>query len=503
MWLVLFFALCGDPNPDLEPLFDWDIRIEADQPGVAINPALLGHYDLSGALFDYAEVPGLVEVLAQAGFTEWRVGLGRWEAATQMLPSLTDGTQCTFPLPDVFAPAGYDDERLLLERDWFIDDGNPVALADTADPSRYHLAYLYAVLDQAEAFGVEPFVSIDLMPRALASRKDPQREDCIWSFSNRVSNAPPEDPSVFAAAATELVARVSAERSVTYWEIWNEPEAIQFWDPPDLDRFFQMSLITLIELDQFRAQNPSAAELKFGLASFLRAETAAALIATLDQNPLPDGRHVPIDFLSFHAYSNAWTEIISDIALVRAAVDGSANYRHLELVLGEWGPDLEATGGDVTYAYSMEPVLLMSSVIVAGAALGLDHAHHTFFWDYFPQNALTWGLLSHSVEPKPLFRAYELLAQAIAPGSERLELSSTGTQPQLALAARDAFGTLRLLFVNHSGQVLRTRVRVKRASAEIRDVRIFDNAQTGPRAGTFDGGVLNVPPRSLVLLVVE
>jgi hypothetical protein len=29
---------------------------------------------------------------------EWRVGLGRWEFATQLLPTLTDGTACNLSM---------------------------------------------------------------------------------------------------------------------------------------------------------------------------------------------------------------------------------------------------------------------------------------------------------------------------------------------------------------------------------------------------------------------
>ena len=51
---------------------------------------------------------------------------------------------------------------------------------------------------------------------------------------------------------------------------------------------------------------------------------------------------------------------------------------------------------------------------------GLDRAHHSIFWDYYPWNAITWGLYDHDLTPKPLAFTYQLLARTIAPDAVRL-----------------------------------------------------------------------------------
>src|SRR5438128_12002845 len=88
------------PAPDAPPA-DWTIDIGAD--AAALSPALLGHYDLSGSLYQYGTVPGLRDAMAKVGFAEWRVGVGRWEAATRMLPTTTNGAACSFPIAGAFA----------------------------------------------------------------------------------------------------------------------------------------------------------------------------------------------------------------------------------------------------------------------------------------------------------------------------------------------------------------------------------------------------------------
>lgn len=62
-----------------------------------------------------------------AGFAEWRVGLGRWEFGTRLLPAMTDGTSCAPRLAGLpaaaFAPPNSTDLDLIRTRDWFAHEG--------------------------------------------------------------------------------------------------------------------------------------------------------------------------------------------------------------------------------------------------------------------------------------------------------------------------------------------------------------------------------------------
>ena len=259
-WLLIALFCASAPARSARAA-DWEIELDSSAPREVLPTALLGHYDLSGDLLDYAQEPGLVPAMQAVGFSDWRVGVGRWEASTWLLPTLTDGTPCPIPIPEAAAPAGSSDLTLIAARDWFSDDGNAVTLGDTQDDARYQLDYLRDVLDRVDAFGATPFVSIDSMPRALAVEKTPERNDCLWTFQNRVSNVRPADPAVFAAAAVGVVERivegdgVAPARPISHWEVWNEPEFPQFWDPAfedlagPLDRYFEMAIQTLLAQD--------------------------------------------------------------------------------------------------------------------------------------------------------------------------------------------------------------------------------------------------------------
>ena len=187
--VVLLLAASAAPSRAAAgPPVDWFIDVSPSAPGEPLSPALLGHYDLSGELFSYDQEPGLSSAMKAVGFSDWRVGIGRWESGTWLLPTLSDGTPCPIVIPESAAPLGADDLALIAARDWFTDDGLPVTLADTQDDGRYALTYFRSVLDVADAFGATPFVSIDSMPRALAVNRTPERIACSWTFQNKVSN---------------------------------------------------------------------------------------------------------------------------------------------------------------------------------------------------------------------------------------------------------------------------------------------------------------------------
>ncbi|NIA27782.1 MAG: hypothetical protein GWP02_06970, partial [Desulfobulbaceae bacterium] len=399
---TFFIVLCqgcgssGGPNTPSAPLppapagIDWELTVDTNNVVAPLPPAVAGFYDLSGILLDYENVPGLVSAMAGAGFAapggsgaDWRIGVGRWEISTERLGTLTDGTACpgTFPNAQSSHPTDLD---LIASRDWFTyTDGSLVGDADIND-SRYALGYVRSVIDNADVFGATPFVSIDNMPRALSINQTPSRLDCDATFMNSVSNNEPADPAVFAKAVVGLVERVvegtetktgnNRPRPVMYWEVWNEPEAPQFWEPTlgaDPDSFFNMAISTLMELDAYRSStiDPAGQAIKIGLASFVSFTSAIATINGFD------GTNIPLDFISFHAYNDDPLFIVDAIVQTEAAIRNSTDYQGAELVLGEWGPDLATRAGDQQYAMTMDPALHAATVVALGVIAGLDRSH--------------------------------------------------------------------------------------------------------------------------------
>lgn len=509
--LAPLFSACGGGGasggnpPPTNP--DWVLNVDITKSGAPINPALLGHYDLSGALYHYDDVTGLMDAMQAIGFPEWRIGVGRWEIGSQLLPALTDGTICPQD-PMLTVPAGTSDTDLINARSWFTDTGSTVTLADTMEDSRYNLAYVRDTIDTAMAFGAAPYVSIDTMPLALAANRTAHRTDCADTFMNAVTNNAPADNLVFSQAVKGLVQRVvegsggEPGRKVSHWEIWNEPELPSFWQPgfpAGTSAFFDMATTALIALNDYRATstNPDAQALKFGLGSFANAATAAAVIEAYDAAATP----IPLDFISFHAYHNDPLDIRADIAMVADAAAASSRYQNLELVLAEWGSDLATTVSNPAYANSMSPPLLMSSVIAMGAALGLDRSHHALFYDY--HSAVTLGLVDNSGNPKPLYRAYELLHQMIGDGNVMLVPDNApGNQSGdwgNVLVTKDSAGIVRALFINRDNADHIARVDNHGAALTSIEISTFsDSSQPLQRQNTTTTDI-EVPAHSMVM----
>ena len=504
------------------PAADWVIQVDPSAPAGHLSPALLGQYDLSGRLFDYAGNAALVARMKAIGFAEWRVGLGRWEISTRLLPALTDGSSCAAALAGfpatLMAPAGSTDASLVAERDWFTYTGAPATLADTADDARYALGYIRGVLDEAAAFGATPFVDIDHMPRALSVDTAFARggtvqglgDPCFGTWTNHVSNARPADNGVFAAAVVGAVRRVvegsggEPPRVAPYWEVWNEPELGYAWDPAagTLDDYFTMAATTLVQLAAYRAgsTNPAVQALRFGLGSFASAQTAATVIGALDQQALPDGSHVPFDFVSFHSYSNDPLAIVADIQKVAAARAASAHYRGIELALSEWGPNLASPPPATT----MDEPLLVATVLARGAALGLDHAHHSLFFDFAPGLAET--LVAQDGTVKPAYYAYAMLNELIGPGSDRLAPAGApdgaldGGMGAVLAAGNGLAPEVRVLLVNREATARTARIEVP-GGVPPTSAEVFDDPAAPPHQ-VDEPGIVTVPPHSLVLVKV-
>jgi len=296
-------------------------------------------------------------------------------------------------------------------------------------------------------------------------------------------------------------------RPVRYWEFCTEPECPYFWDkafepvPADpLGLWLRTAMLTLVELHRYRESSPAASDLRFGLGSFAGAETAVTVLRAFDSQPLPDGSHLPLDFLSFHAYSNDPLEIVEKVRAVAAVRDASGHYRGTEVVLAEWGPSLDGVGWS---AQSMDVPLLVSTVIALGAAAGLDRSHHAIFWDYFP--AIRYGLLDHELRPKPLYHAYTLLSAVIGVGAERLapegfEDGRLDGGDGAVLASRDPEGRLRVLLVNRGAVARTARIDLGTSPGAVpRAVRLFAD-HTRPPQQVVASRVVTVPPRAMLLL---
>ena len=207
------------------------------------------------------------------------------------------------------------------------DHGNPV----------YNFSYVDQIYDGLRDHGLRPFVEISFMPRKLAFNPD-----ALHPFWYKPNVSPPKSYERWDALITEfarhLVSRYGIEEVAQwYFEVWNEPN-IDFWNGiPRKQSYFELYEHTA------RALKAVSSRLRVG------GPATAAAAWVPDFLEYTTTHHVPVDFLSTHAYADDTPEnlfgtsedvpvddrVCRAVAKVRKQIRASAA-PSLPLFLTEW-----------------------------------------------------------------------------------------------------------------------------------------------------------------------
>ena len=158
--------------------------------------------------------------------------------------------------------------------------------------ARYNWQYLDDVYDYLLSIGMKPFVEFGFMPGALASG----REKMFWWNANVT---PPKNYAKWDALITALVTHWTeryGESEVKTWrfEVWNEPNYPGFWHPPTnttpRDAYFQLYEHTARAVKSVSTNYP------------VGGPAGAGPVWTRELIDLCQEQHIPLDFISYHAY---------------------------------------------------------------------------------------------------------------------------------------------------------------------------------------------------------
>lgn len=385
-------------NAQLEnsfPLNDFNVTVNAAVSGAKLNPVWGDHYDLSYHHLRYGAEAGFNQVVQDLQVRSWRVSVGRWEVGT--------------PPP---AGATSDDAQTLInvEREYY-RGANSLAEAD--DLSNYDFSYLDAQLDALTQLGVEPFVSFDYMPFTLAKIQDTNnayniaKTDSQYSFSNGIRTSAPQDAAVYARVVYHTIKHIMQRYpNIEYFEIGNEPEFTFFWSG-SRQEWIDMYLAIAAEVQA----DGSLSQIKLGGGSF------ALPVASIDDELgggqltfmhafLQAAGAARLDFVSFHAYSDLFSQHFKIMSYARDLVDN--NVPQAELINGEWGLDL---GGGLDSVYDhLDHGLFRTKVMMAMQIFDVRIAHESLMRDLYPQDCLAGqlGLIyTGPAQGKAAYRVYQ------------------------------------------------------------------------------------------------
>jgi xylan 1,4-beta-xylosidase len=172
-----------------------------------------------------------------------------------------------------------------------LDDEIGVYGEDRQGKPVYNFDYVDQIYDGLLANGVKPFVELSFMPKLLAARAD------YHPFWYKPIVSPPADyakwNALIRAFAQHLIDRYGIDEvSSWYFEVWNEPN-IDFWTGrPAQQTYFELYDNTA------HALKAVSQRLRVGGPATAQAAWIDAIIAHTTQE------HVPLDFVSTHAYGN-------------------------------------------------------------------------------------------------------------------------------------------------------------------------------------------------------
>ncbi|MBV6716623.1 GH39 family glycosyl hydrolase [Paenibacillus chitinolyticus] len=281
----------------------------------------------------------------------------------------------------------------------------------------YNWSYVDKLYDFLLQAGIRPFVELSFMPTLLRR----SRETIFWWKGNI---APPADPDKWNSLVREFVRHCLnryglEEMKNWYFEVWNEPDLTGVCWAGTKEEYFEFYKSTACAIKDV------AAELKvggpaLGYGSIWNDTWAEDFMAYCLEN------NVPIDFFSFHVYSeypnkkdekDKLTTIMppsfyaDSIKRLRTQI-GSDKIPELELHMTEWNFSLY----DRNYIHD---TMFMAAFVIHQSFLTLGTLTSIAYWsftDVFEESQVPvslfyggFGLITRSGLKKPSYYALELL----------------------------------------------------------------------------------------------
>jgi xylan 1,4-beta-xylosidase len=284
----------------------------------------------------------------------------------------------------------------------------------------YDFSKLDAALDAVRASGAQPFLSLGLTPAVLSR--------------TGAENSPPVDLDAWRDLVTATVRHVNGERQlgVRYWEVWNEPNLVPFWNGgfPEYARLYEATAAAIVAADPTaRVGGPATSGHEFWVRALI--DHAAATGARLD-------------FVSWHTYHVRPEMLANQVALVRRDLARYPRFADTEVMLTEWSlhSDFGARAGFV----GDTPVMAAYAAAVVQTLADANVSQALFFEavDGAPPPGQTlwgrWGTLTYDGRPKPVYHALTALNRL-----HDLRLPATSGDPNLGLLVTRHEGRLALL----------------------------------------------------------
>ncbi|GMU84483.1 MAG: hypothetical protein AMXMBFR47_43520 [Planctomycetota bacterium] len=312
----------------------------------------------------------------------------------------------------------------------------------------------------------------------------------------------PTNVANWIAAAVHVVGHYTdtarwGRNAVRYVEIWNEPDAAHFWDSTPVafyDLFAQAAIALKAAYPELEIGGPGVTSAAFASPS------GQTWIAGLLDHCQAAG--VPLDFLSWHVYTNDPASIATATAWFRAQLDAHG-YTATESHITEWNTDTRAGGVDAEEAVALRDGGRGAAII---SACWIELQNHgvpvsTFYRGRDPEadNVEFYGLLGGDGRKKASALAFSFWSEFANSYSVRYDVSvsTSGAGTIYAIAGRSTSGRVAVLIANPTDQVLGCSFAGRSGTAELRRISDASDAVETYKA---DVGGVELPADSVQVI---
>ncbi len=275
----------------------------------------------------------------------------------------------------------------------------------------YCFTYLDQVMDSYLSLGLKPFLELGFMPHAMASGT----QTVFYWHGNVTPPADMEKWTAMVKATLHHLAERYGEDEVSTWpcEVWNEPNLDCFWENHDKEKYLALYQATSIAVKE------ALPHMKVGGPAICGGSDSLEWVR--DFLTFCRDQHLPVDFVSRHAYMGKTPEnkgrylyhemrtvddVVGEMEQTRAIIDSFPEYRALPMHITEFN----------TSYNPLCPIhdTNLNAAYLAGMLSRLgDVAESYSYWtfgDVFEESGVPslpfhggFGLVANGLIPKPTF----------------------------------------------------------------------------------------------------
>ncbi len=334
----------------------------------------------------------------------------------------------------------------------------------------YNWSGLDAVVNDIQAMGAQPLISLSYTPPGMAANGAAQGDSVA---------APRLDLWEQLVYDTVYHYNVTQRRGIQYWEVWNEPNLHDFWHGTQQDYFllYDAAQRGAVKADAtVKIGGPAAANFEVGwLAAFANH---------------CDATNARCSFLDWHNYGTTPAQMTAEVQQVRSIL---ASYPKLQMetMVSEW--NVQSGGpGDTSIASRSDLPFAAANALANLDAMeraGLDWSLPFELKDGFHEGSQfwgRWGLLTNGGTRKPIYHALQVYQQL---NSARLYVDQPNPDLAGAIAAPDTDSsgapTVMAWYLTQQAGSLRLSI-APRWTQQRFDLYLIDDAHANPAAAGDD-----------------